>query len=128
MYRITEKMFALTSESHPLEVNLKCDPIYALELRSIYEGIRAGFHMNKKHWNILTLEESDVTVKYTEKLMSYVKEPKRLVLVGREVYLLYRNGYGKIKLNNNLLENKLKVEARSRNWKSVVKLYELGYE
>jgi predicted DNA-binding protein (MmcQ/YjbR family) len=52
VYRIAEKMFALTSEEIPLEVNLKCDPIYALELRSIYKGVRAGYHMNKKHWNI----------------------------------------------------------------------------
>ena len=42
VYHISEKMFALTKEAHPLEVNLKCDPIYALELRSIYEGVRAG--------------------------------------------------------------------------------------
>lgn len=24
------------------------------------EGIRGGYHMNKKHWNTLTLEASDV--------------------------------------------------------------------
>ncbi len=34
VYRIAEKIFALTSDTHPLSVNLKCDPIYALELRS----------------------------------------------------------------------------------------------
>ena len=60
VYRIAEKMFALTKEVHPLEVNLKCDPIYALELRSIYEGMRSGYHMSKKHWNTVTLEDSDV--------------------------------------------------------------------
>jgi len=60
VYRIGEKIFALTSESYPLRVNLKCDPIYALELRSIYEGVSAGYHMNKKHWNTVMLEETDV--------------------------------------------------------------------
>lgn len=60
VYRIAEKMFALTTDEEPLEVNLKCDPIYALELRSLYEGIRAGYHMNKKHWNTVTLSETDV--------------------------------------------------------------------
>jgi len=60
VYRMVEKMFPLTSEELPLEVNLKCDPIYALELRSIYEGVRAGYHMNKKHWNTVTLTDSDV--------------------------------------------------------------------
>lgn len=60
VYRIAEKMFALTKEEDPLKVNLKCDPIYALELRSIYEGVSAGYHMNKKHWNTVMLEDTDV--------------------------------------------------------------------
>ncbi len=60
VYRVAEKMFALTSEESPICVNLKCDPIYALELRSLYEGIIAGYHMNKKHWNTVTVEDSDV--------------------------------------------------------------------
>jgi predicted DNA-binding protein (MmcQ/YjbR family) len=54
VYRVMDKMFALTSEDLPLEVNLKCDPIYALELRSLYNSIKAGYHMNKKHWNTIT--------------------------------------------------------------------------
>jgi len=60
VYRVGNKMFALTSEKRPLRVNLKCDPLYALELRSLYEGITAGYHMNKKHWNTVMLEQSDV--------------------------------------------------------------------
>ena len=56
VYRVLEKIFALTSEGCPLEVNLKCDPIYALELRSLYDSIRAGYHMNKKHWNTVTAD------------------------------------------------------------------------
>ncbi len=54
VYRVMDKMFALTTEELPLEVNLKCNPVYALELRSIYASIRAGYHMNKKHWNTIT--------------------------------------------------------------------------
>jgi len=56
VYRVMNKMFALTTEDLPLEVNLKCDPVYALELRSIYNSIRGGYHMNKKHWNTLTAD------------------------------------------------------------------------
>jgi len=74
VYRIAEKIFALTSEVHPLEVNLKCDPIYALELRSIYDGVRAGYHMNKKHWNTLTLEESDVDDETAKELIDHSYE------------------------------------------------------
>jgi predicted DNA-binding protein (MmcQ/YjbR family) len=56
VYRVMDKMFALTSEDLPLEVNLKCDPVYALELRSLYNSIKAGYHMSKKHWNTITAD------------------------------------------------------------------------
>jgi predicted DNA-binding protein (MmcQ/YjbR family) len=74
VYRIAQKMFALTTEEDPLEVNLKCDPIYALELRSLYEGIRGGYHMNKKHWNTVTLEESDVDDETIKELIDHSYE------------------------------------------------------
>ena len=74
VYRIAEKMFALTAEEIPLEVNLKCDPIYALELRSIYEGVRAGYHMNKKHWNTVTLTDSDVDDESVKELIDHSYE------------------------------------------------------
>jgi len=76
VYRIAEKMFALTTEEHPLRVNLKCDPIYALELRSIYEGVSAGYHMNKKHWNTVMVEESDVD---DESIMELIDHSYELV-------------------------------------------------
>jgi len=74
VYRISEKIFALTSDDHPLSVNLKCDPIYALELRSIYEGVIAGYHMNKKHWNTVTLEESDIDDETAKELIDHSYE------------------------------------------------------
>ena len=74
VYRIDKKMFALTKEGSPLEVNLKCDPIYALELRSIYEGVRAGYHMSKKHWNTVTLEDSDVDMESIKELIDHSYE------------------------------------------------------
>ena len=39
-------------------MNLKCDPDRALELRDEYEAIIPGYHMNKKHWNTVTLDET----------------------------------------------------------------------
>ncbi len=71
VYRVSDKMFALTTEESPIKVNLKCDPIYALELRSLYEGIIAGYHMNKKHWNTLTVEGSDVDEELTSELINH---------------------------------------------------------
>ncbi len=63
--------------------------------------------------------------KITE-LLKHVVAPEKLVFSGRDVYLYCPNGYGKSKLSNTFIENKLKVKATTRNWKSVHKLFELS--
>ena len=59
-------------------------------------------------------------------LLEYVKPPERLTIQGKEVYLYCPNGYGRSKLTNVFIENKLGISATTRNWKSVKKLYELS--
>jgi predicted DNA-binding protein (MmcQ/YjbR family) len=49
-------MFALMVDESPLKINLKCNPVYALELRSLYDSVQPGYHMNKKHWNTVTIQ------------------------------------------------------------------------
>ncbi len=73
VYRVANKMFALMVNEKPLSINLKCDPLYALELRSIYEGIKAGYHMNKKHWNTVTVD-SDVDDELLKELIDHSYE------------------------------------------------------
>jgi predicted DNA-binding protein (MmcQ/YjbR family) len=59
VFKVCGKIFALTGLEHPeFEVNLKCDPDRAIELREEYESIRSGFHMNKKHWNTIKVDGS----------------------------------------------------------------------
>lgn len=59
VYKVAGKMFALAvPEDVPARMNLKCDPGRALELRDRYEGITAGYHMNKRHWNTVLLDRS----------------------------------------------------------------------
>lgn len=60
VFKVMGKMFALTSlDRIPAQASLKCDPERALELRETYDGsITAAYHMNKKHWNALHLEEN----------------------------------------------------------------------
>jgi len=59
-------------------------------------------------------------------LMSYVKAPEQLVIKDKNVYLFCPNGYGNSKLSNVFIENKLKMQATTRNWKTVHKLFELS--
>jgi predicted DNA-binding protein (MmcQ/YjbR family) len=59
VYKVGGKLFALTDPNdHPLRMNLKCEPERAIELRDRYEAIQPGYHMNKRHWNTLTLDSS----------------------------------------------------------------------
>lgn len=44
------------------------------------------------------------------------------------VYLYCPNGYGKTKLNNSFLENKLKVGATTRNWKTTTELLKIAQQ
>jgi predicted DNA-binding protein (MmcQ/YjbR family) len=58
VYKVAGKMFALTDpEEVPAKAGLKCDPERALDLRDRYEDIVPGYHMNKKHWNTVTLDQ-----------------------------------------------------------------------
>lgn len=51
--------------------------------------------------------------------------PEEYQIVGKIIYLHLPNGAGKAKLNNNFFENKLKVNATTRNWKTINTLSEL---
>jgi len=59
VFKVSGKMFLLASlEAIPLQINLKCDPEKAIELREEYEAVQPGYHMNKKHWNTVILDGS----------------------------------------------------------------------
>jgi predicted DNA-binding protein (MmcQ/YjbR family) len=56
VFKVAGKMFALSAlERTPLEVSVKCDPELAVQLRTSYEAIRPGYHLNKRHWNTVTI-------------------------------------------------------------------------
>jgi predicted DNA-binding protein (MmcQ/YjbR family) len=57
--KIKGKMFAsLTTNQGTTMMNLKCDPAHAQELRDVFDAVKPGYHMNKKHWNTLVLDGS----------------------------------------------------------------------
>ena len=66
VFKVGNKMFSLTDDSSDdVRINLKCDPVYALKLRSIYDEVKAGYHMSKKHWNTVTCNQKvDDTLVY----------------------------------------------------------------
>jgi len=56
VFKVMGKMFALCDVDEFESINLKCDPVRALELRASYEEIQPGYHMNKKHWNTVSTQ------------------------------------------------------------------------
>ena len=57
VYKVMGKMYALIAwEEDPLHLTLKCEPDFALALRAQYPAIKAGYHMNKKHWNTVRMD------------------------------------------------------------------------
>lgn len=59
VYKVNNKMFLLVATNeNPLKFNVKCNPDVAIELRERYEAVSAGYHMNKKHWNTITVDDS----------------------------------------------------------------------
>lgn len=59
VYKVAGKIFAIVSpDDFPSRVNLKCEPEYAVELRERYAAVLPGWHMNKRHWNTVLLDDS----------------------------------------------------------------------
>ncbi|MEQ8323758.1 MAG: MmcQ/YjbR family DNA-binding protein [Vicingaceae bacterium] len=55
VYKTYDKIFAITDVDAFQSVNLKCDPDKAVELRELYDFVKPGYHMNKKHWNTVEI-------------------------------------------------------------------------
>jgi predicted DNA-binding protein (MmcQ/YjbR family) len=59
VFKVSGKMFALSHlDGEPLQVSVKCDPELAIQLRAAYPAIGPGYHLNKRHWNTITLDGS----------------------------------------------------------------------
>jgi predicted DNA-binding protein (MmcQ/YjbR family) len=59
VFKVGGKIFALMdTESRPTTINLKCDPERAVQLREQFSAVVPGYHMNKTHWNTVTLDGS----------------------------------------------------------------------
>ena len=78
VFKVMNKIFVLLRidkwEQGAQCVNLKCDPEKAEELREVYEGVQPGWHSNKKHWNTVTLNSSDVSDDLGKELINHSYE------------------------------------------------------
>ena len=56
VWKVAGKVFAIANIEDFRGVSLKCNPERSIELREQFEGIRPGWHLNKKHWNSVSAE------------------------------------------------------------------------
>jgi predicted DNA-binding protein (MmcQ/YjbR family) len=80
VFKVLGRMFALANlDARPLTVNLKCDPEDAVRLRGEHAGlIVPGWHMNKRHWNTVTVD-ADLPDRLVEEL---IEDSYDLVVAG----------------------------------------------
>lgn len=50
VFSVLDKWFCFVNVDVFDFCDLKCDPEQTVELQERYQGIRPGYHMNKKHW------------------------------------------------------------------------------
>jgi predicted DNA-binding protein (MmcQ/YjbR family) len=79
VFKADGKIFALVNLNGDLSINLKCDPVLAIELRERYPSVTPGYHMNKKHWNTILLDGSVPD----KELLSWIDHSYKLI-IGRK--------------------------------------------
>ena len=77
--KVGGKIFALVSEdAAPLTISLKCEPAHAQFLRDSFQAVQPGYHLNKEHWNTVTLDGSIAQ----DGIRAMIDESYRLVVAG----------------------------------------------
>lgn len=77
--KVGGKIFAIIAdEADPITVSLKCEPEIVDLLRSSFAAVRPGYHLNKRHWNTVTL---DGTIK-DEQVSEWIDDSYDLVMQG----------------------------------------------
>jgi predicted DNA-binding protein (MmcQ/YjbR family) len=58
-FKVAGKIFALSQlGADQLRVSLKCEPALADQLREAHAAVIPGYHLNKRHWNTVTIDGS----------------------------------------------------------------------
>jgi uncharacterized protein (DUF1697 family) len=97
-------------------------PVVVLQKEELEAAVEKNPFLKEKGTEIerlfLTFLETEAEKEYLEKIKLPEKTTDRFVISGKVVYLYCPGGYGETKLSNNFFENKLKVKATTRNWRT----------
>lgn len=60
VFKVMGKMFALIGLNESARISLKCDPTRADILRGQFSAVTPGYHLNKRHWNTIVTDDTDI--------------------------------------------------------------------
>ncbi|HVM86902.1 MAG TPA: DUF1697 domain-containing protein [Puia sp.] len=104
-------------------------PVLVLEPHELKETLDNNPFLTARREDIQFLH---VTFLSGTPLMENIRKVKgdyltdEFIFKGKNIYLYCPNGYGRTKLNNNFFENKLKLTATTRNWKTIIELVNIA--
>ena len=105
-------------------------PVMVKELDEIKIVFKNNPFLNKRKEDLTRLHVTFLNGEPAKENVDKIKEgnyvPDEFIFSGNNVYLFCPDGYGNTKLNNNFFENKLKLVATTRNWKTIGELVSMG--
>jgi uncharacterized protein (DUF1697 family) len=101
-------------------------PVMVKELAEIKEVLENNPFVHKRNKDIshlhVTFLSAEPSKDSIDKIQGGQYAADEFILTGKTIYLFCPNGYGNTKLTNIFFENKLKVTATTRNWKTTNEL------
>jgi len=104
-------------------------PVFVIEAEEVKKiadknpFLKKKVDVSKLHVTFLSGEPSEENI---SKISGAPYSPDEFAIKGKTIYLFCPNGYGNTKLNNTFFENKLKVTATTRNWKTTNELIRIA--
>jgi len=111
-----------------VEANFFKTPVMIRSIDEIRKAIEnnpfAAEQFEDKYFHLVFLSEK-LTQEKAEMLLSNNKDTEKFAVFDREIYCLLREGVANSLLGKKYIDNKLKVSATARNWRTMQKILEL---
>ncbi len=124
-HSLERKISKKISETFNFEV-----PVMVKEENELMEVLNNNPFLTKRKEDITKLHVTFLSEIPEKEAVEKIKEglyaSDEFIIKEKTVYLFCPNGYGNTKLNNTFFENKLKVTATTRNWKTVTELVNMA--
>jgi len=105
-------------------------PVLVIDSAELSHTLKNNPFVNKRKEDSTKLHVTFLSGEPQQAAIEKIKEGNyaddEFIVSGKNIYLFCPNGYGNTKLSNTFFENKLKLTATTRNWKTVNELINLS--